>query len=92
MFRSFIGDRPDREGEAISWHLEQAFLNLNKKVKRIEFNEITEDAVLEAVRSPREIDTSKVNSQQARRILDRLLATRSLLVAGKIWKQALFGR
>ena len=64
---------PDREGEAISWHLEQAFLSLNKNVKRIEFNEITEDAVLEAVRTPRAIDTSKVNSQQARRILDRLV-------------------
>lgn len=64
---------PDREGEAISWHLEQAFLNLNKKITRIEFNEITEDAVLEAVKSPRSIDASKVNSQQARRILDRLV-------------------
>jgi DNA topoisomerase-1 len=63
----------DREGEAISWHLVHA-LNLKiENTKRITFNEITKKAVLKAVDSPREINTDLVNSQQARRILDRIV-------------------
>lgn len=63
----------DREGEAISWHLLHA-LKLNKEnTKRITFNEITKNAVLKAVDNPRDIDENLVNSQQARRILDRLV-------------------
>ena len=63
----------DREGEAISWHLLHA-LNLKpSETKRITFNEITKKAVLKAVASPREINTDLVNSQQARRILDRIV-------------------
>lgn len=64
---------PDREGEAISWHLGRAFSEVNSNIKRIEFNEITKDAVLQAVENPRSIDLLRVNSQQARRILDRLV-------------------
>lgn len=64
---------PDREGEAISWHLARALSDFNSKIKRIEFNEITKEAVLDAVASPRAIDLLRVNSQQARRLLDRLV-------------------
>ena len=64
---------PDREGEAISWHLARVLAGQNQNIKRIEFNEITKDAVLKAIQNPREIDMEKVNSQQARRLLDRLV-------------------
>lgn len=64
---------PDREGEAISWHLGRALSEVNPKISRIEFNEITKDAVLKAVEHPREIDMLRVDSQQARRVLDRLV-------------------
>lgn len=69
----FLASDPDREGEAIAWHISNA-LKLNKEEKnRIEFNEITEKAIKDAVKHPREIDGNKVNAQQARRILDRLV-------------------
>ena len=64
---------PDREGEAISWHLENALKLINTNIKRIEFNEITKEAVLNAIANPRDIDIALVNSQQARRLLDRLV-------------------
>ncbi|MBP7605181.1 MAG: type I DNA topoisomerase, partial [Spirochaetes bacterium] len=64
---------PDREGEAISWHLANALGPKNDNIRRIEFNEITEPAILEAVKHPRDIDMSLVNAQQARRILDRIV-------------------
>ncbi len=65
----------DREGEAISFHLRNALLKKNEalKVERIIFNEITPQAIREAVKNPREVDTSKVNAQKARRVLDRLV-------------------
>ncbi len=63
---------PDREGEAIAWHLQHA-LNLEDGNRRIEFNEITKNAVKKAVGKPRKIDYNRVNAQQARRILDRLV-------------------
>lgn len=63
----------DREGEAIAWHLSEA-LNLDpSKTKRIVFHEITKEAILEALKSPRELDMKMVDAQQARRILDRLV-------------------
>ena len=62
---------PDREGEAIAWHL--AYILKKKDTKRIEFNEITKRAVREALEHAREIDLNKVDAQQARRILDRLV-------------------
>ncbi len=64
---------PDREGEAISWHLGRALSEVNPKISRIEFNEITKEAVLKAVEHPRAIDMLRVDSQQARRVLDRLV-------------------
>ena len=63
----------DREGEAISWHLLHALKLKEENTKRITFNEITKNAVLKAVDNPRDIDENLVNSQQARRILDRLV-------------------
>ena len=71
----YLATDPDREGEAISWHLVQA-TKLDKSdrpVHRVVFHEITEDAVREAFQSPRSIDMNLVNAQQTRRILDRLV-------------------
>jgi len=62
----------DREGEAISWHLKEA-LGLRDNTKRIVFREITKNAILNAIQSPRTIDVDLVNAQQARRVLDRLV-------------------
>lgn len=69
----YLATDPDREGEAISWHLMTA-LNLNEeKTDRITFNEITKDAVEKSIKSARGIDMNLVNAQQARRVLDRLV-------------------
>src|SRR3989440_11417831 len=65
---------PDREGEAIAWHLVAALgLDGDQQVNRIEFHEITKGAVLAAMQSPRSIDMDRVDAQQARRIVDRLI-------------------
>lgn len=84
---------PDREGEAIAWHLTQA-INLNpQSLCRIEFNEITKDAVKKAVKSPRSIDMDRVNAQQARRVLDRLVGYKlSPLLWAKVRKGLSGGR
>ncbi|HNR89628.1 MAG TPA: type I DNA topoisomerase [Spirochaetota bacterium] len=71
--RVLLATDPDREGEAISWHLANALTPKNANIQRIEFNEITEHAVKEAVQHPRSIDVNLVNAQQARRILDRIV-------------------
>ncbi len=69
----FLATDPDREGEAISWHLSK-LLNLDENSQnRIEFNEITKDAIKKAVKNPRKINTDLVDAQQARRVLDRLV-------------------
>ena len=70
--RVYLAADPDREGEAIAWHLAE-MLKLKEKKSRIEFNEITKTAVKAAVKKPREINMDRVNAQQARRILDRLV-------------------
>ena len=69
----YMATDPDREGEAISWHLSDALRAVNPAIKRIEFHEITKEAVLHALARPRELDLNLVNAQQARRILDRLV-------------------
>ncbi|TAN34468.1 type I DNA topoisomerase [bacterium] len=69
-----LASDPDREGEAIAWHLSEV-LNL-RSPKRIEFHEITSEAVRRALESPREIDMRLVNAQQARRVVDRLVGYR----------------
>ncbi len=68
----FLATDPDREGEAISWHIQEVF-GLKGKCKRIEFNEISEKAVKNALENPRDIDYNLVDSQQARRVLDRIV-------------------
>lgn len=68
----FLATDPDREGEAISWHLMEV-LKLSGKAQRIVFNEVSEKAILNALSNPREINQNLVDSQQARRVLDRLV-------------------
>ena len=69
----YLATDPDREGEAISWHLKE-LLNLpDDKAKRVTFNEITKKVVTESIQHPREIDQDLVDAQQARRILDRIV-------------------
>lgn len=68
----YLATDPDREGEAISWHLQEV-LGIKGKSQRIEFNEISEKAVRNALKNPRDIDYNLVDSQQARRVLDRLV-------------------
>jgi DNA topoisomerase I len=69
----YIATDPDREGEAIAWHLAQVLKISESSPSRISFNEITEQAVRRAIENPRPVDMNLVNSQQARRILDRLV-------------------
>src|SRR3989339_129410 len=82
---------PDREGEAIAWHIE-TLLKADKKVeapiKRVTFHEITKEAVLEAIEHPRKIDTALRKAQEARRVLDRLVGYD---LSGLIWKKVRYG-
>ncbi len=80
----YLAADPDREGEAISWHLSRALQVDENKKCRVEFNEITKEAVKEAFESPREIDFKLVNAQQARRILDRLVGYK---ISPILWKK-----
>ncbi len=87
----YLASDPDREGEAIAWHIREA-LHL-KKVRRIEFNEITKTAVLKALDNPRDINMDRVNAQQARRVLDRIIGYElSPLLARKVAKGTSAGR
>src|ERR1700720_3791169 len=69
----YIASDPDREGEAIGWHVMNLLGGESKKVRRILFHEITKNAVKKAIEHPTTIDMNKVNAQQARRVLDRLV-------------------
>ena len=81
----YLATDPDREGEAISWHLSEVLEQPKKKVSRIVFNEITKSAVTKAISHDRDIDMNLVHSQEARRILDRIIGFRlSSLLQQKI--------
>ena len=69
----YLATDPDREGEAISWHLKELLELDDKKAKRVTFNEITRRVVTDSIQNPRSIDQDLVNAQQARRILDRIV-------------------
>ncbi|MBM3469453.1 MAG: type I DNA topoisomerase [Armatimonadetes bacterium] len=69
----YMATDPDREGEAISWHLSEVLRPVNPEIRRIEFHEVTREAVRRALEHPREIDKQLVDAQQARRVLDRLV-------------------
>ena len=72
----YLATDPDREGEAISWHLIKAAKIDESKIRRVVFHEITQDAIREAFENPRELDQDLIDAQQARRILDRLVGYR----------------
>ncbi|GAB4463069.1 MAG: type I DNA topoisomerase [Armatimonadaceae bacterium] len=69
----YLASDPDREGEAIAWHIANALKLKTEKIRRIQFNEITRSAVQQAIQNPRSIDMDRVHAQEARRALDRLV-------------------
>ena len=69
----YLATDPDREGEAISWHLSKALKLEDKDIHRITFNEITKNAVKASLKNPRQINMDLVDAQQARRVLDRMV-------------------
>ncbi len=90
----FIATDPDREGEAIGWHVEQFFTSpkrtgVTAPIRRVMFHEITKDAVRNSMAQPRDIDTRKVEAQQARRVLDRLVGYKASPVLWKTVKKGL---
>ena len=80
----YIATDPDREGEAIAWHLAYILKDEDKKICRVTFNEITKTAVQQAIKEPRNIDLDVVNAQQARRVLDRIVGYKMSPV---LWKK-----
>jgi len=88
-----IATDPDREGEAIAWHLKEFFQLPEEKKCRVEFNEVTKKKILEAIKQPRQIDHNRVDAQQTRRVLDRIVGYKlSPLLWRKIKKGLSAGR
>ena len=86
--RIFLAPDPDREGEAIAWHLAGALKSARRPIARLTFNEITERAVKQALENPRDLDMNLVNAQQARRVLDRLVGYK---VSPFVWRTVRYG-
>ena len=80
----YLATDPDREGEAIAWHLAHILENDKNKITRVTFNEITKTAVKKAINEPREIDLGLVDAQQARRVLDRIVGYK---ISPLLWKK-----
>lgn len=80
----YLATDPDREGEAIAWHLAYILNEDKAKIQRVTFNEITKSAVQKAIKEPREIDLNTVDAQQARRVLDRIVGYKMSPV---LWKK-----
>ena len=80
----YLATDPDREGEAIAWHLAYILSEDKEKMSRVTFNEITKTAVQKAIKNPRKIDTDLVDAQQARRVLDRIVGYKMSPV---LWKK-----
>ncbi len=83
-----LASDPDREGEAIAWHVAELIKDVNPNLKRVAFNEITEAAVKEAIAHPRDLDINLKEAQEARRVLDRLVGYD---LSGLIWKKVRYG-
>lgn len=83
----YLAPDPDREGEAIAWHIASQ-IDSKKPVKRVLFNEITKKGILEGINNPGDINLNRVNAQQSRRILDRLVG---YLVSPLLWKPLKYG-
>ena len=84
----YLATDPDREGEAISWHLKELLELGDDKAKRVTFNEITKKVVTESIRNPRSIDSDLVDAQQARRVLDRIVGYQ---ISPLLWKKVKAG-
>ena len=80
----YIATDPDREGEAIAWHLANILSSEKDKITRVTFNEITKNAVQSAIKKPRDIDINLVDAQQARRVLDRIVGYK---ISPVLWKK-----
>ena len=80
----YLATDPDREGEAIAWHLSNILNQENNQITRVTFNEITKNAVQKAMKEPREIDLNLVDAQQARRVLDRIVGYK---ISPVLWKK-----
>ena len=84
----FLATDPDREGEAIAWHLSEALNKPAGNIFRVLFNELTERTIKEAIAHPTRLDEQKYNAQQARRILDRLVG---YYISPLLWKKVQYG-
>ena len=84
----YLATDPDREGEAIGWHISESIKKKAPVIKRIQFNEITKNGILRGIKNPLELNMNMVNAQQARRVLDRLVG---YLVSPLLWRPLRYG-